>query len=132
MTFEERTELEGLKQDLIDKLEGYRSYYNNSQLQLIVKLIEGTQVDDPDFKQALNDGVAEQIVDLFLECYAADEFITWLANYGFDLFRDYRFANVYRLEDGYTMEEIKEACFYEDEFDGLMCNEEKGVYVASW
>lgn len=128
--------LELLKAELIESLESYRT--QSPELQLIIKLIKGTETSDPDFREALEDQMAEPIVNLFLDCYDSSDFLKWLANNDFDLFVNYRYSERIYLEnydDVAAMMADNESYFYGDsvdDFDGLMVNDNKTVFVYQW
>lgn len=69
---------------------------------IIEGLITATPNTDPDKQLAESDGMIEQIVELFAECYTGDDLIKWLADHNNDPLQDYRYSN--RL----TYEEIAE------------------------
>ena len=69
------------KEQLIENLENYSSYYKRSVIfNLCLKLIKGTDENDPDFKEVLEDETGEQIVDLFVDCYDEKDFLEFLNN----------------------------------------------------
>jgi len=129
--------LETKKTELIQEVESWNFYGEKAQAQkdLILKLLAGTSVTDPDFKAALEDDTAAQIIQMDLDCYACDDFLVWLSNHNFDLFQDYRFAETVDIED--AIEEINERqeapryCYNFDieEFAALEDDEERADYI---
>lgn len=115
------------KQNLLNVLENYSFYQDNPEFNLIVKLIKGTSEDDPDFKDALEYGFAEQIVNLFLDCYCGSNFIRWLNEHDFDLFDSFRFADIAFKEDYESEEEWEDA-----KNNALMINDDKTAVCLSW
>ena len=133
----ELKELEQKKAELIETVEcwTFRGEEGQAMQALIIKLLKGTECTDPDFAQALEDGTAESIISLDLDCYSLAEFVKWLANHNFDLFIDYRFAETKDLAD--AIQEIEEEqyapsyCYNFDfeEFKELADDIEKGDYI---
>lgn len=132
-----KKELEQKKEELIETVEGwlYAGEEAKAQQALIIKLLKGTDCDDPDFKEALEDGTAESIISLDLDCYDLREFVKWLYHHDFDLFVDYRYADKVALSD--VIQETEEsgeapACCYGfdiEEFKALDDDTEKGDYI---
>ena len=133
----ENNELLNKKLELIDRVESWqiRSEEGEAMQSLIIKLLKGTDCTDPDFKEALEDGTAEAIISLDLDCYSLADFVKWLAKHDFDLFIDYRYSDkVYLVDVIKETEETEEApdCCYNfdiDEFKELETEEEKGEYI---
>ena len=133
----ELKELEQKKVELIETVEGwtFRGEEEQAMQALILKLIEGTKCTNPDFAEALEDGTAEAIISLDLDCYDLAGFVKWLAQHNFDLFVDYRFAETIEIEDAIQeITEEKEApsyCYNFDieEFLNLADDEEKADYI---
>lgn len=149
-------ELENKKNELIERVSNWSVYgeEGEAQKQLILKLIKGTDTNDVDFSQALEDGTAESIIQLDLDCYDLTDFIVWLSKHNFDLFIDYRFANTITIKEVLrTLEENQEdepqylydfdfdeynqlndeddkIEYIKDHFDGLLCSDK--VLVISW
>lgn len=123
------------KKELLYTLDNYWDYYQNKPIfGLIKKLVETTDENDVDFKEALNDGMAEEIINLFLDCYNDSDFMQWLNDNDFDLFNGYRFADRVYRNDYESDEDFIEnsGAFYNGEPDCLMYNKETGCYVISW
>lgn len=114
------------KEALIERLKNSKYYASQPKGKLIIKLVKGTDEADPDFKQALEDDMAEAILDLYMDCYSDSDFLEWIAKHDFDLFVDYRSADVK------TREEMFEDYETEEEFDYLMVNEDETKYVVRW
>ena len=73
------------KEQLIENLENYSSYYqNNIIFNLCLKLIKGTDENDPDFKEVLEDETGEQIIDLYVKNYDEKDFLEFLNKNDFD------------------------------------------------
>ena len=129
--------LELRKAELLERLNNWRTSGEEGEamLNLIIKLVSGTAVSDPDFKAALEDETAEGIINRDLDCYTLADFVKWLSNHDFDLFQDYRFAETVAIED--AIEEIKESqeapryCYDFDfeEFAALEDDEERADYI---
>ena len=130
-------ELENKKQELIKNVEGwlYAGEEAKAQQALIIKLLKGTDCTDADFKEALEDGTAESIISLDMDCYDLAGFVKWLANHDFDLFVDYRYADKVALSDVIQEAEESEeapACCYNfdiEEFKALEDDLAKGDYI---
>lgn len=119
MTFKD---LDIMKNELIDTLESY--IFNSARLNFLIKLIKGTEADDLDFAEVLEDGTAVQLIDLLLDCYDSTEFIEWLDRMNYKIFRDYRFSTrVYRAHE--SDEEWQSICD-----DSLVSTD--SVAVLSW
>ena len=135
----ELKELEAKKQELIERVEGWLFAGEEAKAQqaLIVKLLKGTDCTDADFKEALEDGTAENIISLDMDCYTLSGFVKWLAEHDFDLFIDYRFAEKKDLSEAiYEIEhyDAKPSYCYNfdlDEFKALESEEEKGDYIKN-
>jgi len=133
----ELKELEQKKQELINNVEGwlYAGEEARAQQALIIKLLKGTECTDPDFKEALEDGTAESIISLDMDCYDLAGFVKWLANHDFDLFVDYRYADKVALSDVIQETETSgetPACCYDfdiEEFKKLPDEIAKGDYI---
>lgn len=133
----ENNELLSKKLELIEKVENWntRGEEGEAMQSLIIKLLKGTDCTDPDFKEALEDGTAEAIISLDLDCYNLADFVKWLARNDFDLFINYRYADKAFLVDVIKeAEETGEApdCCYNfdiDDFKELKTKEEKGEYI---
>ena len=133
----ELKELEIKKAELIESVESWRTYGEEGEAMqsLIIKLLKGTECDDPDFKEALEDGTAEAIISLDLDCYGLADFVKWLAKHDFDLFINYRYADkaflVDVIKDVEETEEAPDCCYNFDyeEFKELETEEEKGDYI---
>ena len=133
----ELKELEIKKAGLIESVEGwtFRGEEGQAMQALIIKLLKGTDASDPDFKEALEDGTAEAIINLDLDCYNLADFVKWLSKHDFDLFIDYRHADKVALVDVIkSTEEDQEApsCCYNfqlEECNSLETEEEKGDYI---
>ena len=129
--------LEAKKTELIERVEGWLFAGEEAKAQqaLIIKLLKGTDCTDPDFKEALEDGTAESIISLDMDCYNLAEFVKWLANHDFDLFIDYRYADKVALSDVIQETETSgeaPACCYNfdiEEFKGLPDEIAKGDYI---
>lgn len=151
----ELKELETRKAELIECVESWRTHGEEGQAMqaLIIKLLKGTECTDPDFAQALEDGTAEAIISLDLDCYSLADFVKWLADHDFDLFVDYRFAETKTITDAihdieqdqeepsycydFDLEEFNnlededdKADYIKDHFDGLLYSDE--TLVISW
>lgn len=130
-------ELETKKRELIEKVEGwtFRGEEDKAKQALIIKLLEGTSVEDVDFSQALEDGTAEEIINLDLDCYNLADFVTWLSKNNFDLFNNYRFAETVEISDAVKevedMQEEPSYCYDFDieEFNSLESQEAKEEYI---
>lgn len=123
------------KEQLIENLENYGSYYERNVIfNLCLKLIKGTDENDPDFKEVLEDETGEQIVELFVDCYDEKAFLEFLNKNDFDLFNNYRYSDRVYRSDYSSDEDFKEnsGAFYEGEPDCLLYNEATGCYVKSW
>lgn len=123
------------KEQLIENLENYSSYYQRSIIfNLCLKLIKGTDENDPDFREVLEDETGEQIVDLFVDCYDEKSFLEFLNNNDFDLFNNYRYSDRVYRSDYSSDEDFKEnsGAFDGDDPDCLLYNEATGCYVKSW
>ena len=130
-------ELENKKQELINNVEGwlYAGEEAKAQQALIIKLLKGTDCTDLDFKEALEDGTAESIISLDMDCYDLAGFVKWLANHNFDLFIYYRYADKVALSD--VIQEAEQsgeapACCYNfdiEEFKALEDDLSKGDYI---
>lgn len=130
-------ELEAKKTELVERVEGWLFAGEEAKAQqaLIIKLLKGTDCTDPDFKEALEDGTAESIISLDMDCYNLAEFVKWLANHDFDLFIDYRYADKVALSD--VIQEVETsgeapACCYNfdiEEFKKLPDEIAKGDYI---
>ena len=133
----ELKELETKKAELIEAVENWtcRGEEGEAMQALIIKLLKGTECTDPDFREALEDGTAEYIISLDIDCYTLADFVKWLAKHDFDLFIDYRYAEKKDLSDA-----IKEILDYNEEpsycynfdleeFKVLESEEEKGNYI---
>ena len=123
------------KEQLIENLENYGSYYqNNIIFNLCLKLIKGTDENDPDFKEVLEDETGEQIVELFVDCYDEKAFLEFLNKNNFDLFNNYRYSDRVYRSDYSSVQDFKEnsGAFYEGEPDCLLYNKATGCYVKSW
>ena len=123
------------KQELIEKLEGWSNYYTNEPMfDILLKLVKGTDEDDDDFKEVLEDEMGEEIIRLFMECYDEKSLLKWLSDNNFDIFNDYRNSDrVYR--DDYDSDEDfieNSGAFYMGEVDCLMYNKKTGCYVIRW
>jgi len=129
--------LETKKAELIERVEGWLFAGEEAKAQqaLVVKLLKGTECTDPDFKEALEDGTAESIISLDMDCYNLAEFVKWLANHDFDLFVDYRYADKVALSDVIQETETSgeaPACCYDfniEEFKALPDEIAKGDYI---
>lgn len=122
---------------------------------LFEKLEKGTDPEDPDYKAAKEDGMIDNIKDIFTNCYSAADFLKWLTEHNFDLFVDYRFANKTNFEEiaqeldngndrpeGVYNCDLEEWQVLEDEedrkeyilnhLDCLMYSADSGVVVVSW
>ena len=97
----ELKELETKKAELIEAVENWtcRGEEGEAMQALIIKLLKGTECTDPDFREALEDGTAEYIISLDIDCYTLADFVKWLAKHDFDLFIDYRYAEKKDLSD---------------------------------
>lgn len=150
----ELKELETKKAELIERVESwsFRGEEGEAMQNLIIKLLKGTDCTDPDFAQALEDGTAESIISLDLDCYSLSDFVVWLSKHNFDLFINYRFANTKDIEDAiqeieegkepsycynFDMEEFKELKdqiekedYIKDHFDGLLYSDR--TLVIEW
>jgi len=65
-------------------------------------LVSKYDENDPDFKQAKEDEMIDNIIELFADCYTSKDFLEWLYNHDCDILIDYRYA------DTKTFEEIAE------------------------
>jgi len=98
-------------------------------------LLEGTSAEDVDFSQALEDGTAEDIISLDLDCYNLADFVKWLSKNNFDLFNNYRFAETVEIADAVKevedMQEEPSYCYDFDleEFNSLETQEAKEEYI---
>ena len=85
--------------------------------------------------EELEDGTAESIISLDLDCYDLAGFVKWLASHDFDLFVDYRYADKVALSDVIQETETSgeaPACCYDfdiDEFKALSDEQKKGDYI---
>lgn len=130
-------ELETKKRELIEKVEGwtFRGEEGEAMQALIIKLLEGTSAEDVDFSQALEDGTAENIISLDLDCYNLADFVKWLSKNNFDLFNGYRFAETIEVADAVKevedMQEEPSYCYDFDleEFNSLESQEDKENYI---
>ena len=123
------------KEELIENLENYSSYYQRSIIfNLCLKLIKGTDENDPDFKEVLDDETGEQIVDLFVDCYDEKDFLEFLNKNDFDLFNNYRYSDRVYRSDYSSDQDFKEnsGAYYGDDIGCLLYNEATGCYVKSW
>lgn len=123
------------KEQLVENLENYSSYYQRSIIfNLCLKLIKGTDENDSDFKEVLEDETGEQIVELFVDCYDEKTFLEFLNNNDFDLFNNYRYSDRVYRSDYSSEQDFKEnsGAFYEGEPDCLLYNENTGCYVKNW
>ena len=133
----ELKELETKKAELIEAVENWncRGEEGEAMQALIIKLLKGTDCTDPDFKEALEDGTAESIISLDIDCYSLADFVKWLAKHNFDLFIDYRYAEKKDLSDAIKeIEDYNEEpsyCYNFDleEFKALSDEIEKGDYI---
>lgn len=125
------------KKEFINQLEELNSYnfYSKSVIfQIVLKLVKGTDENDADFKEVLEDETGEQIINLFLDCYTEKDFLKWLGDNDFNLFNNYRYADKVYKSDYESEDDFKEnsGCFYGDDIDCLLYNEKTGVYIKSW
>ena len=123
------------KEQLIENLENYSSYYKRSIILILcLKLIKGTDENDPDFKEVLEDETGEQIVELFVGCYDEKAFLEFLYKNNFNLFNNYRHSERVYRSDYSSEQDFKEnsGAFYKGEPDCLLYNETTGCYVKSW
>ena len=119
------------------------------------KIAAGTSESDPDFREAKADGMIDNIISIFAECYDSKSFLEWLDKHEGDLFCDYRFADkttfeeiaeeldngndnpdgVYDvdLEEWQELKDEDEKMDYiEEHLDCLMYSRGSGVIVISW
>ena len=130
-------ELEIKKAELIQNVENWniRGEEGQAMQALIIKLLEGTKTSDPDFAEALEDGTAESIISLDLDCYDLAGFVKWLSNHNFDLFIDYRYAEKKDIKDAIQEIEDEECApsycydFDFEEFKDLDLESEKEDYI---
>lgn len=118
------------KEELVFELENVESNYytHNPIYNLIVKLIKGTNENDPDLKQVMEDKMYFSIIDLMLECYTKEDAIDWLDKHDWDVFVDYRFA-ITKTRDEMIADYGDED---EDYWDYTMCNEDRTIFVIEW
>ncbi len=76
-------------------------------------LVERYDKNDPDYKAAQNDGMIDNIIEIFADCYDEKTFLQWLHDHDGDILIDYRFAYTK------TYEEIAEELDNGNECDGV-------------
>ena len=84
---------------------------------IIKKVCEGLLANydkqDPDYIKAESDKMLDPIIELFADCYSAEDFLQWLADHDGDILINYRFAYTK------TYEEIAEDIDNGTECDGV-------------
>lgn len=120
------------KEMLLKELEG--GFYSSKVKDLCIKCIRMYDDNDDDLKAVLDCGLGVDIVNLFIDCYSYEDFCMWLCENDFDIFKDFRFANVVYRDDYESEEDFIEnsGAFYNGDADCLIYNEDKGIAVISW
>ena len=123
------------KEMLLQELEEMRPYYYDSKVKdLCIKCVRMYKDNDVDLKAVLESGLGVDIIRFIVECYEYTDFCVWLCENDFDIFKDFRYADIVYREDYESEEDFKEnsGVYYGDDIDCLLYNEDLGVYVKSW
>lgn len=117
------------KYELMEKLEemdDIEYYYNNPEFQLLYKLCQAIEEGDSDLNE-LTPNLVENIIDLLLDCYRAEDLFTFLERQNWNPFENFRFADIQLFDEYDNEEDLEEA-----KENALFVDDDEEVLVMSW
>ena len=112
---------------LLENLEANTYYSYNSNFKLISKLLKGYEEDAKEL-EAITVNIANQVIDLLLDCYTTSELVDWLEINDWNVFNNIHHSEI-REYDEFEDDELQEIL---DNNDYLFNDEDEKILIISW
>lgn len=112
---------------LLERLEKSTYYSYNSNFKLISKLLRDYDENAKEL-EAITVNIANQVIDLLLDCYTTSELVDWLDNNDWNVFNNIHHSEI-REYDEFEEDELEEIL---NNGDYLFNDEDEKILIISW
>ena len=112
---------------LLEELESIDYYSNNSNFKLISKLLKAYD-EDAEELEAITKNIAQQVIDLFLDCYTPSDLIEWLDLNDWNVFNNIQHSEIVEYSE-LEEDELEEIL---NNNDYLFNDEDEEILILSW
>lgn len=113
--------------ELLDELERISYYSNHANFKLISMLLKNYDRDAKEL-EVLTKEIARQIIDVFIDCYKANDLINWLYKRNWNPFYNIHNSKIVKYSELRGDELLKIL----KNGDYLYNDEEEGILILSW
>lgn len=113
--------------ELLERLENNTYYSYNSNFKLISKLLRDYDEDAKEL-EAITVNIANQVIDLLLDCFTTSELVDWLEHYNWNIFNNIHHSEI-KEYDEFGEGELQEIL---DNGDYVFNDEDEKIIIISW
>lgn len=117
------------KKELLELLERLEksNYYSHNSFKLISKLLRDYEEDAKEL-EAITVNIANQIINLLVQCFTTSELVDWLDNYDWNVFNNIHHSEI-RKYDEFEEDELQEIL---DNGDYVFNDEDEKIIIIRW